>query len=170
MHTQAPHHVLRSSFTKQHPKTAERTVEVPHAPLCGSLLTRPRRLAQVVTWICDPMHGNTECVNNFKTRRYENIRAEVEAFFDVHDECGECWPQLKVIHYMRRHFIVYLRRCLKMRKRLSAACLVDRSLVHLHAQHLHLLLLPLLVHDYCCCRSLAGFCLAMHVSHYPCFL
>ena len=38
------------------------------------------------------MHGNTECVNNFKTRRYENIRAEVEAFFDVHDECGECYP------------------------------------------------------------------------------
>ena len=45
--------------------------------------------SQVVTWICDPMHGNTECVNNYKTRRYENIRAEVEAFFDVHDECGE---------------------------------------------------------------------------------
>ena len=44
---------------------------------------------QVVTWICDPMHGNTECVNNYKTRRYENIRAEVEAFFDVHDDCGE---------------------------------------------------------------------------------
>ena len=43
---------------------------------------------QVVTWICDPMHGNTECVNNYKTRRYENIRAEVEAFFDVHDDCG----------------------------------------------------------------------------------
>ena len=44
---------------------------------------------KVVTWICDPMHGNTECVNNYKTRRYENIRAEVEAFFDVHDDCGE---------------------------------------------------------------------------------
>ena len=40
------------------------------------------------------MHGNTECVNNFKTRRYENIRAEVEAFFDVHDECGEARPFL----------------------------------------------------------------------------
>ena len=39
------------------------------------------------------MHGNTECVNNFKTRRYENIRAEVEAFFDVHDECGESAAQ-----------------------------------------------------------------------------
>jgi 3-deoxy-7-phosphoheptulonate synthase len=41
-----------------------------------------------VTWVCDPMHGNTETVSNFKTRRYENIRAEVEAFFDVHEEMG----------------------------------------------------------------------------------
>lgn len=34
------------------------------------------------------MHGNTESVNGFKTRRYDNIRAEVEAFFDVHDQMG----------------------------------------------------------------------------------
>ncbi len=31
----------------------------------------------MVTWVCDPMHGNTETVSNYKTRRYENIRAEV---------------------------------------------------------------------------------------------
>jgi hypothetical protein len=43
---------------------------------------------QVVTWVCDPVHGNTESVNGFKTRRYENVRAEVEAFFDVHDQMG----------------------------------------------------------------------------------
>lgn len=93
---------------------------------------------QVVAWVCDPMHGNTEEVSGYKTRRYDNIRAEVrdpptashpafaggfglracghvlrcnrpaslimtcaciesrpsshpqqvEAFFDVHDECG----------------------------------------------------------------------------------
>lgn len=30
------------------------------------------------------MHGNTETCAGYKTRRYENIRAEVEAFFDVH--------------------------------------------------------------------------------------
>jgi hypothetical protein len=42
----------------------------------------------VVTWVCDPVHGNTETCNGFKTRRYENIRAEVEAFFDVHDAMG----------------------------------------------------------------------------------
>jgi 3-deoxy-7-phosphoheptulonate synthase len=41
-----------------------------------------------VTWICDPVHGNTETVNGFKTRRYDNIRAEAEAFFDVHEQMG----------------------------------------------------------------------------------
>jgi 3-deoxy-7-phosphoheptulonate synthase len=34
------------------------------------------------------MHGNTETVSGFKTRRYENIRAEIEAFFDVHQQMG----------------------------------------------------------------------------------
>ena len=34
------------------------------------------------------MHGNTESVGNYKTRRYDNIRAEIEAFFDVHAEVG----------------------------------------------------------------------------------
>ena len=43
---------------------------------------------QTVTWVCDPMHGNTETVEGFKTRRYERVRAEVEAFFDVHEQCG----------------------------------------------------------------------------------
>ena len=43
---------------------------------------------QHVTWVCDPMHGNTEKLNGFKTRRYEKIRAEVEAFFDVHEQEG----------------------------------------------------------------------------------
>ena len=33
----------------------------------------------VVAWVCDPMHGNTECVAGYKTRRYDNIRAEVRA-------------------------------------------------------------------------------------------
>ena len=41
-----------------------------------------------VTWVCDPMHGNTEVINGFKSRRYEKIRAEVEAFFDVHEQEG----------------------------------------------------------------------------------
>ncbi|EIE23839.1 3-deoxy-D-arabino-heptulosonate 7-phosphate synthetase [Coccomyxa subellipsoidea C-169] len=52
------------------------------------LVEAVRNSGQVVTWVCDPMHGNTECVAGYKTRRYERIRAEVEAFFDVHEELG----------------------------------------------------------------------------------
>ncbi len=51
---------------------------------CVAVTTHP----QVVTWVCDPMHGNTESVAGYKTRRYDNIRAEVEAFFDVHEQLG----------------------------------------------------------------------------------
>jgi len=29
---------------------------------------------QTVAWVCDPMHGNTESVAGYKTRRYETIR------------------------------------------------------------------------------------------------
>lgn len=53
-----------------------------------ALIEAVEQAGQVVTWVCDPVHGNTESVNGFKTRRYENIRAEVEAFFDVHDAMG----------------------------------------------------------------------------------
>jgi 3-deoxy-7-phosphoheptulonate synthase len=52
------------------------------------LVNAVERAGQVVTWICDPMHGNTESCGTYKTRRYENIRAEVEAFFDVHEQLG----------------------------------------------------------------------------------
>lgn len=48
----------------------------------------PFTYMQVVTWISDPMHGNTETVVGYKTRRFDNIRAEIEAFFDVHDAMG----------------------------------------------------------------------------------
>ncbi len=41
------------------------------------LVKAVRDSGQVVTWVCDPMHGNTECVAGFKTRRFERIRAEV---------------------------------------------------------------------------------------------
>lgn len=34
------------------------------------------------------MHGNTETVLGYKTRRYDNIRSEIEAFFDVHEQMG----------------------------------------------------------------------------------
>ncbi len=40
-------------------------------------------------WICDPMHGNTETVGNgIKTRRFANIRSELDCAFDVHAAQG----------------------------------------------------------------------------------
>lgn len=42
-----------------------------------------------VLWMCDPMHGNTESVGGgVKTRRFDNIRAELEAAFDIHADAG----------------------------------------------------------------------------------
>ena len=42
-----------------------------------------------VLWVCDPMHGNTETTaGGVKTRRFENILAEVEAAFRIHEDCG----------------------------------------------------------------------------------
>ena len=44
----------------------------------------------VVTWVCDPMHGNTitSTCGRFKTRNYTAIKEELEAFFDVHEAEG----------------------------------------------------------------------------------
>jgi 3-deoxy-7-phosphoheptulonate synthase len=48
-----------------------------------------RATGSQVLWICDPMHGNTETTaGGIKTRRFENILAEVEASFRIHAECG----------------------------------------------------------------------------------
>jgi 3-deoxy-7-phosphoheptulonate synthase len=42
-----------------------------------------------VLWVCDPMHGNTESTSNgFKTRRFDNIRSELEQSFDIHAALG----------------------------------------------------------------------------------
>ncbi|MGA8278820.1 MAG: 3-deoxy-7-phosphoheptulonate synthase class II [Rhodanobacteraceae bacterium] len=42
-----------------------------------------------VLWCCDPMHGNTEqTAAGIKTRRFGNIRDELECAFDVHSACG----------------------------------------------------------------------------------
>eukprot|EP00899_Mesostigma_viride_P011049 jgi/Mesvir1/19946/Mv13207-RA.2 len=42
-----------------------------------------------VTWVSDPMHGNTiKASNGYKTRRFDSIRDELRAFFDVHDQVG----------------------------------------------------------------------------------
>ena len=42
-----------------------------------------------VVWSCDPMHGNTESTSNgYKTRRFDNIRSELDQSFDVHAALG----------------------------------------------------------------------------------
>ncbi|MDO5628890.1 MAG: 3-deoxy-7-phosphoheptulonate synthase class II [Mobilicoccus sp.] len=44
---------------------------------------------RLVTWVCDPMHGNTfESGNGYKTRRFEDIVEEVRGFFDAHAQVG----------------------------------------------------------------------------------
>jgi 3-deoxy-7-phosphoheptulonate synthase len=45
-----------------------------------------------VTWVCDPMHGNTyEASSGYKTRRFDDVIAEVQGFFDVHRSL-DTWP------------------------------------------------------------------------------
>ncbi len=45
-----------------------------------------------VVWACDPMHGNTfTSASGHKTRRFDDILAEVREFFAVHRESGS-WP------------------------------------------------------------------------------
>ena len=42
-----------------------------------------------VTWVCDPMHGNTiTSSNGYKTRRFEDVMEEVAGFFDAHFAAG----------------------------------------------------------------------------------
>jgi len=42
-----------------------------------------------VTWVCDPMHGNTfESTSGYKTRNFDDVVEEVRGFFDVHQELG----------------------------------------------------------------------------------
>jgi 3-deoxy-7-phosphoheptulonate synthase len=42
-----------------------------------------------VLWLCDPMHGNTETASSgLKTRRFDNILAELEAAFRIHHDAG----------------------------------------------------------------------------------
>ncbi|MCA1714898.1 MAG: 3-deoxy-7-phosphoheptulonate synthase class II [Gammaproteobacteria bacterium] len=53
------------------------------------LLDALKRDGRRVLWICDPMHGNTEATaNGYKTRRFANIRSELEQAFDLHAAAG----------------------------------------------------------------------------------
>lgn len=53
------------------------------------LLDAVKREGGRVLWVCDPMHGNTEnSSNGYKTRRFGNIRGEIEQAFDIHAAAG----------------------------------------------------------------------------------
>jgi len=53
------------------------------------LIRAVQREGKSVIWISDAVHGNTrKTESGFKTRDFDNIRSELRAFFDVHDEMG----------------------------------------------------------------------------------
>jgi 3-deoxy-7-phosphoheptulonate synthase len=53
------------------------------------LLEAVKREGRRVLWVADPMHGNTESTSNgYKTRRFDNIRGELEQAFDIHAAAG----------------------------------------------------------------------------------
>ena len=61
-----------------------------------ALIDGVRAAGAEVLWICDPMHGNTESTSSgLKTRRFDNILAELETAFRVHAAMGS---QLGGVH------------------------------------------------------------------------
>ena len=53
------------------------------------LLKAVKACGAKVVWCCDPMHGNTiKASSGYKTRRVNDVMAEVRGFFDAHDEVG----------------------------------------------------------------------------------
>lgn len=54
-----------------------------------AIIKAVQREGRHVVWCSDPVHGNGfKAENGFKTRSFFAIRDELEAFFDVHAECG----------------------------------------------------------------------------------
>ncbi|MEM6481432.1 MAG: 3-deoxy-7-phosphoheptulonate synthase class II [Pseudomonadota bacterium] len=53
------------------------------------LVQAVREAGAQVTWVCDPMHGNTIKSNTgYKTRQFHSVLAEVREFFSVHQSEG----------------------------------------------------------------------------------
>ena len=56
------------------------------------LLAAVRDAGHPVVWTCDPMHGNTfSAPDGHKTRRFDDILAEIAGFFAAHNSEGT-WP------------------------------------------------------------------------------
>mgnify|MGYP001818043511 FL=1 len=53
------------------------------------MISAVKETGSPVLWICDPMHGNTESTaDGTKTRRFDNIVAELGASFRIHESMG----------------------------------------------------------------------------------
>jgi len=53
------------------------------------LIRAVQREGKSVVWISDPVHGNTRTTKDgYKTRDFDAVRAELTAFFDVHEQMG----------------------------------------------------------------------------------
>jgi len=53
------------------------------------LLKEIKTLGQNITWICDPMHGNTvSSSSGYKTRNSKDVLAEIKSFFDINHSEG----------------------------------------------------------------------------------
>jgi 3-deoxy-7-phosphoheptulonate synthase len=56
------------------------------------ILQAVRRSGHPVVWVCDPMHANTfVSEGGHKTRRFDDILAELKGFFEAHRSVGT-WP------------------------------------------------------------------------------
>ena len=54
-----------------------------------AVVERVTESGALVTWICDPMHGNTfESTSGYKTRNFDEVVDEVQGFFEVHRALG----------------------------------------------------------------------------------
>jgi len=54
-----------------------------------AIVERVTESGALVTWICDPMHGNTfESTSGYKTRNFDDVVDEVQGFFEVHRALG----------------------------------------------------------------------------------
>jgi 3-deoxy-7-phosphoheptulonate synthase len=54
-----------------------------------ALVERVEEMKASILWVCDPMHGNTyEAPSGYKTRKFDDVMAEVKGFFQVHRKLG----------------------------------------------------------------------------------